>query len=236
MAVKPVVKGVYQISLGFVNAFLLEGDGLTLIDTGVSASPKAILAAIDELGRKPEDVRHILLTHLHGDHTGGLAVLKRKTGASAMMHPLDAADVRRGISMRPSHAGPGWLNHIIHRLMPAPSNSSSAKKTGIEPAEIESEITGGQVLGFASDLRVIHLPGHTAGHLAFLWTGGGGLLILGDAASHMTKLGYSILYEDFEENRRSLQSLAEQPFEHAAFSHGKPILGGAREQLLSLSA
>ena len=66
--------------------------------------------------------------------------------------------------------------------------------------------------------------------------GGGGLLILGDAASHMLKLGYSMLYEDFDENRRSLQSLAGQSFEHAAFSHGKPILGGAREQLLRLSA
>mgnify|MGYP000049352272 CR=1 FL=1 len=61
-----VVPGVYQISLGFVNAFLLESDdGLILIDTGIPGSADKILGAISALGKQPADIHQILVTHLH---------------------------------------------------------------------------------------------------------------------------------------------------------------------------
>ena len=55
---------------GFVNAYLVEEeDGLTLIDTMIPRSSKAILAAAEKTG-KP--ITTILLTHAHGDHVGSL--------------------------------------------------------------------------------------------------------------------------------------------------------------------
>ncbi len=53
MVAKQVVAGVYALSLGPVNAFLIDDDGLTLIDTGVPGSSDAILQAVRELGRQP---------------------------------------------------------------------------------------------------------------------------------------------------------------------------------------
>src|SRR6476660_9403720 len=73
MALKQLAPGAYMLPLGFVNAFFLEGrDGLVLIDTGIPGSAEKILAAVRELGRQPADIRHILLTHVHADHTGSL--------------------------------------------------------------------------------------------------------------------------------------------------------------------
>ncbi len=59
--------------LGLVNAFLVpEPDGLTLIDTTLPRSAKAILAAAERL-RAP--IVRIALTHAHGDHIGALDAL-----------------------------------------------------------------------------------------------------------------------------------------------------------------
>src|SRR5262249_52180049 len=118
MAATLVVPGLWEVSLGFVNAFLLETDsGLALIDTGVAGSAQKILDAVRATGRAPADIRHILVTHCHYDHAGSLAELKRLTGASATMHPEDAAMVRAGKTLRPLTPAPGLINGILGRLL-----------------------------------------------------------------------------------------------------------------------
>ena len=82
MAVKQVVPGLWQVTLSFVNAFLFDtGNGLALIDTGIPGSSLAILEAITAIGREPTDIRQILVTHCHYDHSGSVAEMKRLTGA-----------------------------------------------------------------------------------------------------------------------------------------------------------
>ncbi|HMB02744.1 MAG TPA: hypothetical protein VKP69_03270, partial [Isosphaeraceae bacterium] len=54
---------------------------------------------------------------------------------------------------------------------------------GIDPTEIEHEVGDGEML--ANGLRAVHVPGHCAGQLAFLWPQHGGVLIAADAAAHI---------------------------------------------------
>jgi len=222
MTVTEIVPHVYAIPLGMVNAFLLEGDGLTLIDAGVPGSAAQILAAVESLGRRPEDIRRILVTHCHGDHTGSLAELKRATAAAAAMHPLDAALIRRGESMRPVKAAPGLLHWLIFQLF-----VKRAGALAIEPAEIEQEVQDGDELPLAGGLKAIHTPGHCAGQLAFLWPQQGGVLFAADAAANMVRLGYPPIFEDTAAGQRSLARLAGLNFEVACFGHGQAIVGGA---------
>jgi glyoxylase-like metal-dependent hydrolase (beta-lactamase superfamily II) len=219
MSATPVVPGLWTISLDFVNAFLFDtGEGLALIDTGMPGHASRIVAAIRSIGREPSDVRHILVTHCHPDHAGSLAELKRITGAPATMHPADAAMVRAGKAKRPLPPTPGLFNAIIYRLF------ISSSPTEIEPAEIEHEVHDGAIL--PGDLRAIHVPGHCAGQLAFLWSDRK-VLIVADAATHAVVLALSPAHEDLEEGKRSLAKLAALDFEVACFGHGKPITAGA---------
>lgn len=218
MTANSVVPGLWEISLGFVNAFLLDSaDGLVLIDTGIAGSAGKILEAVREIGREPVDVRHIVVTHCHSDHAGSLAELKRRTGASATMHPEDASMVRAGRAIRPLKPAPGLFNAFVCRfLLPT-------APTEIEPAEIEHEIQDGETLG----LRAVHVPGHCAGQLALLWPEHGGVLIAADAAANAFGLALSPLYEDVAEGRRSLSKFAALDFEVACFGHGRTITSGA---------
>jgi glyoxylase-like metal-dependent hydrolase (beta-lactamase superfamily II) len=220
MSVKPVVPGLWQVAIQYVNAFILDGgDGLTVIDAGMPDGDATILEAIRSIGRQPSDVARILATHCHSDHVGGLAALKRATSAPAFMHPVDAAMTREGRAMRPLTPAPGLVNRLICRfLLPA-------APTEVEPTEIEREVSDGETL--PGGLRAIHVPGHCAGQLAFLWPERGGVLIAADAAANAFGLAASPMYEDFDEGRRSLARLSALDFEVAVFGHGKLIPSGA---------
>lgn len=227
MPAKQIVPDVYAISLGVVNAFLLrDGDGLVLIDTGVPGSAEKILGAVGELGKEPEDVQQILVTHLHADHSGSLATLKRATGATAVMHPIDATLVRRGEAVRPAQPAPGLLNNLLYRLM------SGRGSMAIEAAEIEREVEDGDELDIAGGLQVIHAPGHAAGQVAFLWPQHGGVLFAGDVASNMFfSVGYPPIFEDVAAGKRSIKKVAQLDFDVACFGHGRALVGGAAAKL-----
>jgi glyoxylase-like metal-dependent hydrolase (beta-lactamase superfamily II) len=222
MAAKVVVPGLWKVSLGIVNAFLLESNnGLALIDTGVPGSVEKILDAVRALGRAPADIQHILVTHCHIDHAGSLAELKRLTGAPATMHPENAAMVRTGKTLRPLTPAPGLINGRLGRLLLRFAGA------GIEAAEVEHEIQDGETLSIAGGLRAVHVPGHCAGQLAFWWPHHGGVLIAADAAANLFGLALHPVYEDLAEGERSLAKLAALEFEVACFGHGRLIRSGA---------
>jgi glyoxylase-like metal-dependent hydrolase (beta-lactamase superfamily II) len=216
-----IVPGLWQVPLGFVNAFLVDGgeDGVVVVDTGVAGSGAAILGAVGAIGKSAGDVRHVVVTHCHSDHAGGLAELKRATGAAAWMHEVDAALVRRGEALRALRPAPGLMNALICKFL-LPS-----APTTVEPAEVEHEVGDGETL--PGGLVAVHAPGHCAGQVALLWPKGGGVLIAADAAANVFGLAVSPLYEDHALGVRSLAKIATLEFEAAVFGHGKAMVGGA---------
>jgi glyoxylase-like metal-dependent hydrolase (beta-lactamase superfamily II) len=225
MTLSEVVPDLYQVSLGTVNAFLLrDSDHLTVIDAGTPEDAESLLAAVREMGYRPSDVQNILVTHAHYDHAGGLAALKEATGAPAWMHPLDAELVRAGRAMRPYQVTPGLLNRILYWVFVRGNPET------LQPASIECEVEDGEEIPVAGGLRAIHVPGHSAGQLAFLWPRHGGVLLAGDAAANAMGLQLSLIHEDSDLARASLRALSEETFEVAVFGHGGPIPTQASRQ------
>ena len=218
-----IVEGLWQLNLGAVNAFLLDQGDLTLIDTGMPKSEARIVSAIESIGKKVTDVKHIIVTHCHPDHSGSLAALKRMTGAVAYMHRDDAAMVRRGEGKRPMKAAPGLMRKIFFTAFVA---FSSGK---IEPSVVDREIDEGTELPIGGGLKAIHVPGHCAGQLAFLWPRRR-VLFAADACSNMMGLGYSLGYEDLALGQRALSKLMALDFDVAVFGHGNPITTGAAQR------
>ncbi len=223
MATKQIAPGCFEISLGAVNVFLLESEnGWALIDTGFAASTDRILAAFQQLGHSPTDIRHIIITHAHPDHIGSLAALQHATRATTYIHPADAAIARSGTGFRPLTPAPGLMNGLMFRLFVR----TNAK---VDAAAIDHEINAGDLLPFAGGLTAVHTPGHCAGHLAFHWPRQR-MLFAGDACGNLPRLGWSVGYEDIRVGKQSLEQLAKLDFDIACFGHGRAIQNDAAKQ------
>ncbi|MCE1255263.1 MAG: MBL fold metallo-hydrolase [Anaerolineae bacterium] len=225
MAINQVVNNVYLIPLGMVNVFIIDHNGLTLIDCGIPGSEKQIFDALASIGKKPTDIKNILITHLHYDHIGALKAIKNASGAPVYMHRIEAASVRRGNTNRQFSQAPGVIGilaGLIRRL-----NDWSKE----EPIEVEYDLEDGARLSLIGNLNVIYTPGHTVGHLSYLWPKDGGVLFSGDIFTHFAGIGHPPLYEDKDLAKRSLQKIGGLLFDTLCFSHGKPLQGQASTRI-----
>ena len=68
-----------------------DGGEITLVDAGLPNEATTVLAYLERTGRRPEQVKRIVLTHRHGDHAGAVAELAKATGAKVYAHPDEAA-------------------------------------------------------------------------------------------------------------------------------------------------
>jgi len=78
-------------AIGRVNAYLLDGDPLTLVDTGplMRETQAELEAGLAALGRRLEDIEVVFLTHQHMDHHGLAPVVVERSGADvAVLAPL----------------------------------------------------------------------------------------------------------------------------------------------------
>jgi glyoxylase-like metal-dependent hydrolase (beta-lactamase superfamily II) len=130
------------------HVYLLKDKGptWTLLDTGLPGSDKAILAYLAKIKVEPTAIKRILLTHLHGDHTGNLKRMVELTHARTFSHWLEAAF----IAHRPKYDGPGM----------APP----------DPVVIDEVLKDGDPVDAAGGLIAYHTPGHTPGHVSYYQT------------------------------------------------------------------
>jgi glyoxylase-like metal-dependent hydrolase (beta-lactamase superfamily II) len=219
---KEVLPGVHAIGMGYVNAFLIAGEGgLTLVDSGLPKKKDAILRAVAGISRQPADLKHILITHHHIDHMGSLGDVMEATGAKSYVHPLDSPIVR-GDAPQPGPNPKSLLGRfagpLIERFGPAPT-----------AAAVDIEVADGDELPIAGGITAVHTPGHTPGHLAFLLPRDGGVLFAGDAAANMVRLGLPIgmFTADRQQAKESIGKLAALEFEVACFGHGRVLKGAA---------
>lgn len=97
-AIEPfkIVGNVYFVGTFPASAHLIDtGDGLVLIDTGYSDTLFLLVNSIYKLGFSPYDIKYIIHTHWHGDHTEATAALVHMTGAKTMIGEKDVHKVRQ---------------------------------------------------------------------------------------------------------------------------------------------
>jgi glyoxylase-like metal-dependent hydrolase (beta-lactamase superfamily II) len=221
--VKAVADGVWEIGIGYVHAHLIAvDDGLVLVDTGIAGRFARLVSAVTATGHRVEDLRTVLLTHRHPDHTGTLAELRRRTGARVVAHVADAP-VIRGDAPQPLH---GVLMRLTAPFMKA------------EPAPVDAELDGDGPTGVPG-IVAVHTPGHTPGHLSYLLERDGGVLFAGDAATvwfGKVRSSPAPVTEDRTMADHSVRRLAGLDFRVAVFGHGRAVTGGAVDRFREYAA
>lgn len=219
-----ILPGLYTFTnLTLGRAYLLEDpDGLTLIDASIPGSAPKILRQIESLGRKPTEVKRILLTHAHFDHHGNLPYLQQATGAQLFASALEKPTIEGKQSVpRPDPAKLTGLWKIIR-----------IPESSLPPVKVDRVVEDGDILETMDGLQAIFTPGHAPGHLAY-WQPQKRVLFCGDVLMHMTglTLPFAIATIDMRQNKRSIQRIAQLDPEIVCFGHGNPLTQNATHAL-----
>lgn len=171
----------------FVYAYLIYGDQICLVDSGVAGSEAMIFDYVTKTGRDPREISRLVFTHSHPDHIGGSLAIKKQTACQTAAHP-DACpwieDVDRQYSERPIAN--------FHELVAGPVKIDIGLKDGDRLD-----------LGDGTVLEVTHTPGHSKGSICLLFKEDGAL-ITGDA---VPKAGTVPIYEDVLASIQSLHTI-----------------------------
>ncbi len=147
---------------GSIASYVFDtGEGLALVDTGPSTTLPALEAGLVGLGAALEDVRHVLLTHIHFDHAGAAGtVLARVPAAKVYVHERGAGHL----------ANPERLLQSATQIYGDQMQTLWGEMRPIDPARMVV-LQGGEVLPFAGlpqGAQVLYTPGHAVHHVSYL--------------------------------------------------------------------
>ncbi len=91
-----IIGNIYYVGAHVSSFFIKTPDGAILLDGGLSETAPLIEKNIAALGFSIKDVKYLLNSHAHYDHCGGLADLKKHSGAQMIASKLDAAVLNTG--------------------------------------------------------------------------------------------------------------------------------------------
>jgi glyoxylase-like metal-dependent hydrolase (beta-lactamase superfamily II) len=227
-----IAEGIYSLGQeegGHVHAFLLDdGNALTLIDTMYDDDAHVVLAELASIGRKPADLKHVILTHAHKSHLGGLAALKRASSATVYSHDWEV-DIIAG-------------RRAATRVSPVPRKPLAVYKLQLglalglgkhQPCEVDRRLKAGDRVG---PLEAVETPGHTPGSLSFWWPERRALFA-GDVIATWPEFaaGWPGLTLDNDRNLRSVHQLTDfGNAEILCVGHGEPIKQGAFAEIKKL--
>jgi glyoxylase-like metal-dependent hydrolase (beta-lactamase superfamily II) len=229
---------------------------LTLIDTCYTEELPKLVSYVNNNGYKMQDIRRIILTHLHSDHAQAANEIKKLT-----MSPADSKSGSSGIS-----GGGGnddgatiyahWIdsaflshNHIYHG--PPDINIyrqlfqkfgireedviKKFKKLDVDPIQVDEQVNDGD---FIKSLKVIHTPGHTPGHISLILEDQkllfGADVLWNSAQEGGLVIPASYFTLDMVNARESVMRVSQLNFDKLLLGHqDEPILENAQEKVQS---
>lgn len=207
-----ITKTVHQVDDVTGNPSVIVGDAyLTLVDAGLPDTEGKILALVETLGRKPADVKHILITHSDRDHIGALPALVAATGATVYAQHEEAEIIG---GKRKTRGG-----QIVTPIV-----------------KVDQVVKEGDVLPLHGGIRVIETFGHTLGHVCYYFLAEK-LLFTGDCLQNIDGLGGSLpqYTANADLANATVRKIAALAPDSLAFGHGPAIVGGAAGQLKALA-
>jgi hydroxyacylglutathione hydrolase len=148
----------------FVYSYIIFGEEICLIDSGVAGSHEKIFDYIKKQGREIKDITRMILSHAHPDHIGSAAIIKELTGCEVMAHQNEQkwfGNIELQNTERPV---PGFFD-LVNRSVVIDKFVEHE-----EEIELDKDMT----------LKIFHTPGHSGGSIS-IFIPGDKLLFTGDA-------------------------------------------------------
>ena len=185
---------IVPVRIGYANSILLlNGSNSILIDTGVKGHLQQFKTLFKKYNLKPTDIKFIILTHTHNDHTGNLNELAKFTGAKVLVHKNEFENLKTGFTPIPN--GISFTTRTISKFGKIVYSKYASPEPFVADIinEDEFDLNEFDIVG-----KVISTPGHTSGSQSVLL---GNKLISGDTFINMKN---GIIFPHFADDPKTL--------------------------------
>jgi glyoxylase-like metal-dependent hydrolase (beta-lactamase superfamily II) len=233
MLTTDVAPGIHRIEDAYTNWYLIDDGGrLTIVDAGVPTSWQSLHEALSELGRRPDDIEAVVLTHAHFDHVGFAERARKELGVPVYVHendvPLTRHPWRYDFERLP-------LRYLATEVKALPIVASLMRnRAWLAPPIAEVQRFEDGTLPVPGSPRVLFTPGHTLGHCS-LHLPDRDTVIAGDAFvmldPYTARRGPCIVAgaatADSARDLATLDAIAATGVTTVLTGHGEPWRGGA---------
>jgi glyoxylase-like metal-dependent hydrolase (beta-lactamase superfamily II) len=222
-----VAAGVHQIDgVRGGHCFLVLGDQLTLVDTGMRGSAGRVVDYIRKLNRRPRNLSLIILTHCHLDHVGSAKEIRQVLNPQVAAGEADIQYITGEEVVPRRQSGPvaQVAVGLIDRIFP------------YVPVQVDIPLHDDEELSAGGGMQVIHTPGHTPGSIC-LYMPAQKVLFAGDAlvnSGGKLRVAPARFAMDPEEAEQSIKRLPGLDVETILFGHGPALKCRAAENLRGL--
>ena len=217
-----------RLDLGITKVYLLPcTNGYLLIDTGYETDYKKFRNKLEKAGIKIDQIKYLLLTHYHDDHTGFANKLKYESGIPLIVQKKSVPLLAKGDSGAEEEG-----QYITRRMRLLFSVFELFHKDFKYPPVLTNEddiVVDGdnrkilRTLGIHAD--ILFTPGHSADSMSVLCDDG--VAIVGDAAMNFLKFTGThyrpIYYSNLEQTYKSIQKLISAGAQTILPAHGNPF-------------
>lgn len=230
-----VADGVHRLTQGVSNFYLVEDGGkFVLVDAGAAGDWDLLVGALSSMGRTPEDLEAVLVTHAHSDHTGVAERARTVAGSAVWIHQADADQIK-GAKAPKNEAGMGRYLRYAETWKTA-FVLVRHRGTKVVPVAEVSTFADGESIDVPGRPRAVHMPGHTSG-MSAVYFGSRSALMTGDSLvlrNPLTgrtgpQIAPAALNRDSQQALRSLDGLAGLTADVLLPGHGDPWTNGVPE-------
>jgi glyoxylase-like metal-dependent hydrolase (beta-lactamase superfamily II) len=211
---------IFRVKLGLNSCYLIRGKDVVMVDAGMPNKLQRLKKELSDIAIDPKEIKLIVLTHSHFDHSGSARDIRDLTGGKIAIHESEKIYVEKGGMLIPK--GVNNYGKITQPLFfPIFKRISFPKFTP------DILITGKPypLAEYGIDGYIMHTPGHTIGSISVIL--GSGEAIVGCMAHNgfpfRFKPGLPIYAQDIGAIKENWKALIDRGITFVYPGHGKPF-------------
>ena len=211
---------IFRIKLGLNSCYLIRGKDIVMIDGGMPGKLKVFIRKLERLDINPTDIKLIVLTHSHFDHSGSAMEIREFTGAEIAVHESEKSYLEEGGMIIPKGVNiygkitQPWLFAIFRKI------SFPRFKPDILITDKPYPLNA-----YGIDGKIIHTPGHTPGSISVILDSGEAFVgcMAHNGFPFRMRPDLPIYALDIEEIKKYWEILIDRGTKMIYPGHGKPF-------------
>jgi glyoxylase-like metal-dependent hydrolase (beta-lactamase superfamily II) len=211
---------IFPIKLGLNSSYLIRGKDIVMIDGGMPNKLQMFKRKLSKLGIQSSEIKLIVLTHSHFDHSGSAREIRDLTGAKIAIHESEKTYIENGGMIIPK--GVNTYGKLTKPLL-----FSIFKKISFPKFKPDILITDEpySLSMYGIDGNIIHTPGHTMGSISVILNSGEAFVgcMAHNGFPFRLRPGLPIYAQDIEAIKKCWKILIDRGIKMVYPGHGKPF-------------